>query len=78
MRLNPHHPSSTSLIWDHPVLPAAYVRLGRLDDARRHAQAILEADPNYNLHDFARLQPSRNSADLKRYLKDLRAAGLPE
>jgi adenylate cyclase len=61
-----------------PVLPAAYVRLGRLEDARRHAQAILEANPDYNLHDFAQRQSFQNSADLERYLKDLRAAGLPE
>ncbi len=44
--------SSPSLV--RPVLPAAYVRLGRLEDARRQAQAILKADPNYNLRDLTK------------------------
>ena len=61
-----------------PVLPAAYVRLGRLEDARRHAQAILDANPGYNLRDLAKQQSFQNPADLRRYLEDLRAAGLPD
>jgi adenylate cyclase len=68
--------SSPSLV--RPVLPAAYVKLGRLEEARRQAQAILKADPNYNLDDLATYLPFRNPDDLRHFLEDLRAAGLPD
>ncbi len=70
--------SSSTPALVRPVLPAAYVRLGRLEDARRHARAILEVDPNYSLRDLTKYLPFRNPDDLRRYLDDLRAAGLPE
>ena len=70
--------SSTSHTWKHPILPAAYVKLGRLEDARRHVQEILKADPDSNLRDVAGQQSFRNPADLERYLNDLRAAGVPQ
>ncbi len=70
--------SSSTPALVRPVLPAAYVRLGRLEDARRQAQAILKADPDYNLRDLTKYLPFRNPDDLRRYLDDLRAAGLPE
>jgi TolB-like protein/class 3 adenylate cyclase/Tfp pilus assembly protein PilF len=64
----------------HLVLAAAYVRLGRLDEARAAVETLLEFDPEYSVKKM-RLNLAgkyQDSAAPERYLEDLRRAGLPE
>jgi adenylate cyclase len=63
---------------DHRVLAATYARLGRLDEARKHAAEVLEQEPKFNLSYFRTSLPYRNKADLDNYIDALRKAGLPE
>lgn len=63
-------------------LAAAYVRAGRLDEARAIVAQFVKDYPGYTLKDEAvwptRKQPQFPEAILKPYLADLAKAGLPE
>jgi len=59
------------------VLIAAYVETGRMDDARKVAQEILEIDPGFTLSSVRNL-PFQHEADRERYFGALRQAGLPD
>ena len=61
----------------HRLLIAAYVRLGRMDSARRTVLEFLDSDPTYTL---SREQgwPYRDPTVLGALVEDLRSAGLPE
>ena len=70
--------NSSFWIRDRWVLAAAYVQLGRIKEARKHVDKILEADPQFNLTEFEKDQPFRNPADLERYVTALKEAGVPD
>ena len=62
------------------ILAAAYVQLGRLDEAKAVVKTILENNSDYSLEKvrlyFA--QKYKDPAVPERYIEDLRKAGLPE
>lgn len=58
-------------------IAATYVRLGRLDEARRMAAEFLKDDPDYRL-DRERVWPHKDPKDLDDFITDLRHAGLPD
>jgi adenylate cyclase len=58
------------------VLTAAYVGLGRLDQAEETAAEVQRLDPSFSLAQFAAAQPYRDSALLEKFVADLRSAGL--
>ena len=62
------------------VLAAIYVSLGRLEDARRTARKLLAFEPGYSLIDVQRNYEGkfRREDDLRRTLRCLKVAGLPE
>jgi adenylate cyclase len=62
------------------ILAAAYVQVGRLDEANAIVKTILEKNPEYSLEKL-RLYFAEKYKDPtipKRYIEDLRKAGLPE
>ena len=59
------------------ILIAAYVETGRMEDAKKVAQEILEIDPGFTLSSV-RATPFQHAVDRDRYYGALRQAGLPE
>jgi len=62
------------------ILAAAYVQLGKLEEARALVKAILEINPEYSLEKL-RLYFASKYKDVaipERYIEDMRKAGLPE
>jgi len=60
----------------HRLLAASYALLGRLEEARRHARALLKVHPEFSLEEWRRTVPNRDSPHLERYFEGLRLAGL--
>jgi adenylate cyclase len=61
------------------ALAAAYVRLGRLEDARAQASEVLRIEPTYTIDRTERtLRRFSSPQHAEKYFGDLRAAGLPE
>ncbi len=60
----------------HRLLAASYALLGRMEEARRHARALLEVHPEFSLEEWRRTVPNRESPHLERYFEGLRLAGL--
>jgi TolB-like protein/class 3 adenylate cyclase/Flp pilus assembly protein TadD len=58
------------------LLAASYAQLGQVDEARHHAQKVLEAHPNFSVERWGSVQPDRDEADLAHFLEGLRKAGL--
>ncbi len=58
------------------ILVATYVDMGRLEEARKVAQEILEIDPAFRLSSVLNT-PFQNQADRDRYFEALQKAGLP-
>jgi adenylate cyclase len=56
---------------------ATYVRLGQIEEARKLAQEILAAQPEYRLA-TENLRPYKNPDVLRGLISDLRLAGLPD
>jgi len=59
------------------VLIAAYAGMGRMEDAEKVAQEILEIEPGFTLSSV-RNTPFQHEADRKRFYGALRQAGLPD
>jgi TolB-like protein/class 3 adenylate cyclase/Flp pilus assembly protein TadD len=59
------------------LLAASYAQLGRLEEARGHAQKVLEAHPKFRVDRWASVQPDRYPAGLAHFIEGLRKAGLP-
>ena len=55
----------------HLGLSAAYMELGRNDEARAHAEEVLGIDPKFSLVSYAKTRPYKNKADLKRFIAAL-------
>jgi adenylate cyclase len=58
------------------LLTASYALLGRMDEARRHAEAVRRAHPNFSLVDWQRVPPMAGGGPLQRFFEGLRLAGL--
>jgi adenylate cyclase len=59
------------------LLACTYVELGRIDDAREVVSRILNISTEYYLSHAPSVQNHRNDEDRKRFVDDLRKAGLP-
>jgi adenylate cyclase len=60
------------------VVIGALVGLGRLDEARKAADRLMEAFPTYTLSLQRQINPWRDQAFAQRYLDALQIAGVPE
>jgi len=64
-------------IMSHLNLAAAYSRMGREEEARAEAAAVLRINPKFSLDTYAkRLPPSMDQSRRDAYINDLRKAGL--
>ena len=59
-------------------MTASLAHLGRLDEARAHAQKLLARYPNFSISRWALVPPYRDRATLEHFMHGLRLAGLPE
>ncbi len=58
------------------LLAACYGQLGELDEARFHADKVMEAHPEFRLDHWAQVLPERLEEELDHYIEGLRKAGL--
>jgi TolB-like protein/class 3 adenylate cyclase/Tfp pilus assembly protein PilF len=74
--------SHRSFLFPHLLLAAALANLGRLDEARAAAQAVLSLDPSFTIDRFrarvSTLDHPRYLAGKERSFEGMRKAGLPE
>ena len=59
-------------------LTSTYMDLGRIDEAKDLAQALLGMNSRWSVHDADRIFPIRSDDKRRRFLDGLRKAGLPE
>ena len=60
----------------HRLLAASYAHLGKVEEARYHAQRVLEAHPNFSIEHWRNVPPDKNPEPLERFIAGLRLAGL--
>ena len=60
------------------LLAANYAHLGMMDEARQHADEVLQLHPQFTVKAWAERPPYRDRAIIERYMDGLRQAGLPE
>jgi TolB-like protein/DNA-binding SARP family transcriptional activator len=63
--------------YDHVWMAACLAHLGRIDEARHHAQLTLRLAPHFTSARFAAREPIRRPADLEHWLSGFRMAGIP-
>jgi tetratricopeptide (TPR) repeat protein len=61
----------------HRLMASSYALLGHMDEARRHAKALMEAHPNFTIEQWRRVPPNKYPEDLEVFVEGLRRAGLP-
>jgi len=68
------------ILFVHLVLSAAYMELGRKEEARAHAAEVLGINPKLSLEYLRKVNKRqyKHPADYEPYLEALRKAGLPE
>ena len=71
------HPNSAGY-WPHAMMAASLAHLGRLDEARRQAQMMLQNVPRLTIGELAGLYKPTDPKALDPYLDGLRLAGIPE
>jgi tetratricopeptide (TPR) repeat protein len=66
------------LLGAHLFLAEVYAELGRVEEARKHGEAVRKSDPRFSLKRVGRLATYRyeDPANLERRLGALRKAGL--
>ena len=62
----------------HLILSAANAEFGNGAEARTEAAEVLRINPRFTLRALVAYVPLRKKADLERYVKALRKAGIPE
>jgi TolB-like protein/Flp pilus assembly protein TadD len=62
----------------HFCLARAYLCLGRMEEARKHAGEALKLKPKFSLEWVREKSFLRNPADLERWIDSLRQVGIPE
>jgi adenylate cyclase len=60
----------------HRLLASSYALLDRMEEARRHATALMEAHPNFTIDQWRKVPPNKYPEDLKVFVEGLRKAGL--
>jgi tetratricopeptide (TPR) repeat protein len=58
-------------------LIAAMGHLGRREEAKPYANALLNLEPDFTVANFAEVYPIKKTSDRKRYMEGLREAGIP-
>lgn len=58
------------------LLAASHALLGRMEEARRHADEVRRAHPNFSLSEWRKVPPNVESPSQLRYFEGLRLAGL--
>jgi adenylate cyclase len=58
------------------LLAASFGQLGRIAEAKEQAAKVLEAHPNFNVDDWAKVLPDKYQEDLDHFIGGLRKAGL--
>ena len=62
----------------HTFLAAAYIAVGRLEEAQAEANKVLQIDPNFTVSAWMKTRLLKDPADTERYTNLLLKAGLPE
>ena len=60
----------------HRLLAASHALLGQLDEAERHARAVMEVHPNFTVEQWRKVPPNKYPEDLEVFVEGLRKAGL--
>jgi TolB-like protein/Flp pilus assembly protein TadD len=60
----------------HRLLAASYAHLGKADEAKFHAQRVMETHPNFSIEHWRHVPPDENPEPLERFIEGLRLAGL--
>jgi adenylate cyclase len=60
------------------LLAASYALLGKVDEARAQAAAILDLYPNFSVRAWSEIQPDTDAMVLARFVEGLRLSGLPD
>jgi tetratricopeptide (TPR) repeat protein len=60
----------------HRLLAASYAHLGKLEEAKYHAQCVMAAHPNFSIEHWRNVPPDKNPEPLERFIDGLRKAGL--
>jgi len=60
----------------HRLMAASYALLGQQDEARRHAEALMEVHPNFTIEQWRKVPPNKYPEDLEIFVDGLRMAGL--
>jgi TolB-like protein/class 3 adenylate cyclase len=60
----------------HRLLAASHALLGNLDEAKRHARAVMYVHPNFTIEQWRGVPPNKYPEDLEVFVEGLRAAGL--
>jgi adenylate cyclase len=63
-------------LFAHIWLTAAYMALGREEEARHQAEVLLRLDPTFSLEQLDEILPIRDKTEAERFIADLRKAGL--
>jgi tetratricopeptide (TPR) repeat protein len=63
-------------LYAHAFLAACYSSLDRHAEAAAAADEVRRINPKFNLESYAKTLPSKNKADIERYISALRKAGL--
>jgi adenylate cyclase len=60
----------------HRLMAASHALLGHLDEAQRHAFALMEVHPNFTIEQWRKVPPNKYPEDLEIFVEGLRKAGL--
>jgi adenylate cyclase len=63
-------------MFTHMVLAASYIETDRIEEARAAAAEVLRINPKVSLDWLAEMLPWKNTAEVDRWISDLRKAGL--
>jgi TolB-like protein/class 3 adenylate cyclase len=60
----------------HRLMAASHALLGHMDEARRHASAVMDVHPNFTIEQWRKVPPNKYPEDLEVFVEGLRKAGL--
>jgi tetratricopeptide (TPR) repeat protein len=60
----------------HRLMASSYALLGRMEEARHHADALMETHPNFSIEQWRKVPPNKYPEDLEVFVEGLRRAGL--
>jgi adenylate cyclase len=60
----------------HRLMAASYALLGDADEAKKHADALMQVHPNFTIEQWRKVPPNKYPQDLEPFVDGLRLAGL--